>query len=61
MIAVEPTRLSVVTGAAGVLGVAVSRRLVAEGHRVLMLDVAADRLEAQARDIGGEASPLVAK
>ena len=60
MIAVDPKRLSVVTGAAGVLGAAVSRRLVADGHRVLMMDVAADRLEAQARDIGDAASPLVA-
>ena len=60
MIAVDPKRLSVVTGAAGVLGAAVSRRLVADGHQVLMMDVAADRLEAQARDIGDAASPLVA-
>ena len=52
-------RLSVVTGAAGVVGVAISRRLVADGHRVLMMDVAADRLEAEARDIGDAASPLV--
>ena len=55
----DPKRLSVVTGAAGVLGAAVSRRLVADGHRVLMMDVAADRLEAQGRDIGDAASPLV--
>ena len=55
----DSMRLSVVTGAAGVLGTAVSRRLVAGGHRVLMMDVAADRLEAQAREIGDVASPLV--
>ena len=53
-------RLSVVTGAAGVLGAAVCRRLVAEGHRVLMLDVAADRLGEEARGIGDAASPVVA-
>ena len=52
-------RLSVVTGAAGVLGTAVARQLVADGHRVLMMDIAADRLEATARDIGDAASPLV--
>ena len=52
-------RLSVVTGAAGVLGAAVSRRLVAEGHRVLMLDIDADRLETEARGVGDAASPLV--
>ena len=52
-------RLSAVTGAAGVLGAAVSRRLAAESHRVLMMDVAADRLEAVARGIGDAASPMV--
>ena len=52
-------RLSVVTGAAGVLGTAVARQLVADGHRVLMMDIAADRLEATARDIGDAASPMV--
>ena len=52
-------RLSVVTGAAGVLGTAVARQLVSDGHRVLMMDIAADRLEATARDIGDAASPLV--
>ena len=60
MTAVERKRLSVVTGAAGVLGAAVSRRLVAEGHRVLMMDVAAERLVAEARAIGDAASPVVA-
>ena len=53
-------RLSVVTGAAGVLGAAISRRLVAEGHRVLMMDVAVERLDAEARAIGDAASPVVA-
>ena len=53
-------RLSVVTGAAGVLGAALSRRLVAEGHRVLMMDVAAERLDAEAHGIGDAASPVVA-
>ena len=60
MTAVERKRLSVVTGAAGVLGAAVSRRLVAEGHRVLMMDVAAERLDAEAHAIGDAASPVVA-
>ena len=60
MTAVERKRLSVVTGAAGVLGAAVSRRLVAAGHRVLMMDIAAERLDAEARAIGDAASPVVA-
>ena len=53
-------RLSVVTGAAGALGAAVARQLAADGHRVVMLDVAADRLEEEARGVGNAASPLVA-
>ena len=52
-------RLSVVTGAAGVLGVAVCRRLAAEGHRVLMMDVDPQGLDAKARGIGVAASALV--
>ena len=60
MTVVDRKRLSVVTGAAGVLGAAVSRRLVAEGHRVVMMDIDADRLETQARGVGDAASPMVA-
>ena len=52
-------RLCVVTGAAGAVGAAVARRLIADGHGVLMMDIAADRLETEARDIGEAASPLV--
>ncbi|MDE0355591.1 MAG: SDR family NAD(P)-dependent oxidoreductase [Deltaproteobacteria bacterium] len=52
-------RLSVVTGAAGALGSAVARQLAADGHRVVMMDVAADRLEEEARELGAAASPLV--
>ena len=52
-------RLSVVTGAAGVLGTAVSRRLVAGGHHVLMMDISADRLRRESRAIGASASALV--
>ena len=58
MIAVDRQRLSVVTGAAGAVGAAVSRRLVADGHRVVMLDIAAERLEVEARGAGGAASAL---
>ena len=59
MTALDRNRLSAVTGAAGALGAAISRRLVADGHRVLMMDVAADRLDAEARGIGDAALPLV--
>ena len=60
MTATDRNRLSVVTGAAGVLGAAISRRLAADGHRVLMMDVDAQRLNSQARDVGDAASALVA-
>ena len=52
-------RLSVVTGAAGALGAAVARQLAADGHRVVMMDVAADRLAEEARSVGDAAAPLV--
>lgn len=55
----DQERLSVVTGAAGALGAAVSRRLAAEGHRVLMMDVDAERLDAETRGIGDAASAFV--
>ena len=51
-------RLSVVTGAAGVLGAAISRRLVTAGHRVIMMDKAADRLEMEASLMGDAVWPL---
>ena len=55
----DRNRLCAVTGAAGVPGAAVTQRLAAEGHRVLMMDVAANRLETEARRIGDAATPLV--
>lgn len=58
MMAMNDERLSVVTGAAGVLGTAVARQLVADGHRVVMMDVVADRLEARAKELAA-AAPLV--
>ena len=60
MTAVGRTRLCVVTGAAGALGAAVSRQLAADGHRVLMVDVAGDRLRKEARSVGDAAFPIVA-
>ena len=55
----ERKRLSVVTGAAGSLGEAISRRLAADGHHVLLMDVAAGPLEELARGIGDRASSIV--
>ena len=53
------SRLSVVTGAAGSIGRAVSSRLAAEGHRVVLMDVAADALAETAHHLG-EAAVCVA-
>ena len=52
-------RLSAVTGAAGVTGAAIVRRLVADGHRVIMMDINGDGLEKKAWEIGVMAVPLV--
>ena len=51
-------RLSVVSGAAGSIGATVARRLAAEGHRVVMMDIAAGALLPVARDIGDAAIPM---
>ena len=59
MTAAGRNRLSVVTGAAGCLGAAVSRRLAFEGHRVLMMDVDPVLLKAEASRIGDAAVPMV--
>ena len=50
---------ALVTGAAGVLGSAVSEALVADGLQVVLADIAADRLEAEAARLGPAAHPLV--
>ncbi len=50
-------RVAVVTGAAGVMGLATARALLAEGMRVAMADVDAKRLEQEAAMLGGAAFP----
>ncbi len=51
-------KLSMVTGAAGVVGRALTEALVADGLHVLMADVNAEGLEEAAQKIGGRAIPL---
>lgn len=51
-------RTALVTGAAGGIGLAVARRLLAEGARVALNDVDAERLAAA--DLGGEVATLPA-
>lgn len=46
---------ALVTGGASGIGLATARRLVAEGARVALLDCDAEKVEAAAREIGGEA------
>ena len=53
------TRLSVLTGAAGVIGLAVARRFAADGHRVIMIDINRDKLREDASAIGECAVPFV--
>ncbi len=51
-------KLSMVTGAAGVLGRALSKALAADGLYVLMADLNAEGLEEAAQEIGERAVPL---
>ena len=50
-------KLALVTGAAGVLGLAVVKALAEDGYRVIMVDLDKNRLEALAGDIGSAAIP----
>ena len=52
-------RVAFVTGAAGALGVAISRALLSEGHRVVLADNDKGAVEAVASDLGADALPLV--
>ena len=49
-------KTAVVTGAAGVLGKALTERLIADGMSVVMVDVAADRLAELAAELGDKAT-----
>lgn len=46
-------RVAIVTGAAGTMGMAAARRLAADNYKVALLDIAADRLNAVAKDLKG--------
>jgi 3-oxoacyl-[acyl-carrier protein] reductase len=44
-------RVAIVTGAAGTMGMAAARRLAADNYKVALLDIAADRLNALAKEL----------
>ena len=50
--------LAVVTGAAGTMGVAITRQLLADGHRVAAIDLRTEALEALAAEMPGRIFPL---
>src|SRR3712207_2152434 len=51
-------KVCLVTGAAGVVGAAISRRFAAMGCRVILVDIAAERIAALAAELGASARPL---
>jgi 3-oxoacyl-[acyl-carrier protein] reductase len=55
---VDRQKLALVTGASGVLGLAISTALIGDGYRVVMADLDRDKLERQAQRLGDGALPL---
>ena len=53
------SRVAVVTGAGSGMGLAIARRLAADGNRVAMFDVSGDAVGAAAAAIGADAMPIV--
>jgi 3-oxoacyl-[acyl-carrier protein] reductase len=53
-------RVALVTGAAGTMGAAAARRLAAEGYRVALVDLAADRVRAIAKELDGAGHAIAA-
>jgi len=51
-------RIALVTGAAGPMGLATAKTLMAEGHRVAMADLNRDKIERLAKETGGYAVAL---
>lgn len=58
--AVQDLPIAIVTGAARGIGLATARRLVEDGFHVVMTDVLADRLQAEAATLQGEGASVEA-
>jgi 3-hydroxy acid dehydrogenase/malonic semialdehyde reductase len=56
---VEQKGCALLTGAAGGMGTAIAKALVAAGHPVVLVDRDAERLEALAKSLGGSTTTLV--
>lgn len=56
----KESRVALVTGAAGTMGAATAERLAADGHRVALVDVAAERLKPVAAALGAAGHAVVA-
>jgi 3-oxoacyl-[acyl-carrier protein] reductase len=54
----DKQKLALLTGAAGVLGSETARGLIADGYRVIMVDLDAKQLEVLAQELGPGAFPL---
>ncbi len=57
--AADQQKLALVTGAAGVLGLAISKALIGDGYRVVIVDIDRKKLEISAEKLGKSALPLV--
>ena len=58
MLPKDPRKTALITGAAGVTGLATARALTKEGYTVLMADIAADDLKAKCDSLGSAAPQL---
>ena len=56
----KESRVALVTGAAGTMGAATAERLAADGHRVALVDVAAERLEPIVTALGASGHAITA-
>ena len=59
MLPKDPCKTALITGAAGVTGLATARALTEEGYTVLMADIAADDLKAKCDSLGSAAHPVI--